>query len=47
MQEMIEFSSFIFQSLIDFVSTPPIFYIFGLTCFLFIIKALKIILKLR
>lgn len=43
MSDMIAFSNAILDSIVVFLSTPPIFYLFGLICFAAIIG---IVLKL-
>lgn len=45
MTEMVNFSIAMLNALVDFLSTPPIFYLFGLVCFCFICKALKILMS--
>lgn len=45
MDEMITFCSEILTLLCDFLLTPPIFYLFGLVCFCFICRALKILMS--
>jgi len=47
MQNMISFSTAILNALVDFLGSEPIFYIFGLTCFLFIVKAVKILISTK
>ena len=45
MTEMVDFSIAMLTAIADFLATPPIFYIFGLICFCFIVKAFKILTK--
>lgn len=45
MQSMISFSMAILDALVDFLGSEPIFYIVGLTCFLFVVKAVKILIS--
>ena len=44
MNEMISFSTAILGVICDFLATPPISYLFGLVCFVFVCKALKILM---
>lgn len=44
MADMVDFSTTMLSVLADFLSTPPIFYLFGLVCLLFVIQAVKILL---
>lgn len=45
MQLMLDFSLAILQGVCDFLSTPPVFYVFSLICFVLVCKAVKIIMK--
>lgn len=45
MSEMKEFSLWLLSALADFLAKPPVFYLFGLICFIFILKAVLIIIK--
>ena len=45
MQSMISFSTYMLDALVDFLGSEPIFYVFGLVCFLFIVKAVKILIS--
>ena len=45
MELMIEFSIAILGAICDFLATPPIFYLFGLICFVLVCKAVKIIMR--
>lgn len=45
MEVMIEFSIAILDAVCEFLITPPIFYLFGLICFVMICKAVKIIMR--
>lgn len=47
MQEMITFSIAVLDAVIDFLSTPPIFYLFCLVCFVPIIAIVKSLLKIK
>lgn len=47
MTEMQDFSLFILGALADFLAEPPVFYLFGLICFCFIVKAIKILISKR
>lgn len=44
MNEMIAFSTAMLGVICDFLMTSPIFYLFGLVCFVFLCKALKILM---
>lgn len=44
MDNMITFSGVILTQLADFLLQPPVFYIVGLVCFCFVVKAVKIII---
>ena len=45
MENMVEFSTTILNSVCEFLITPPVFYVFGLICFVLICKAVKIIMR--
>lgn len=45
MQVMLDFSTAILGAVCDFLMTPPIFYLFGLICFVLVCKAVKIIMR--
>lgn len=45
MDAMLEFSIAILQAVCEFLATPPIFYLFGLICFVLVCKAVKIIMR--
>lgn len=45
MQVMLDFSTAILGAVCDFLITPPIFYLFGLICFVLVCKAVKIIMR--
>lgn len=47
MQPMIDFSVAILDSIVTFIETPPIFYIFGLICFCFVAKFITILVGRR
>lgn len=42
---MITFSQVFLTLVADFLSSPPVFYLFGLICFCFICKAVKILIS--
>lgn len=42
---MIEFSTAMLSLVCDFLSTPPISYLFGLFCFCAVCKAVKILIS--
>ena len=42
---MIQFSSVILQDIATFVATPPIYQLFGLICFCFVAKAVRVLIK--
>lgn len=42
---MMEFSIGILQAVCEFLMTPPVFYVFGLICFILVCKAVKIIMR--
>jgi len=44
MQLMLDFSVAILEAVCDFLMTPPVFYVFGLICFVLVCKAVKIIM---
>ena len=44
MQIMLDFSVAILEAVCDFLMTPPVFYVFGLICFVLVCKAVKIIM---
>lgn len=44
MNEMVSFSVTMLDVVCKFLMTPPIFYLFGLVCFVFLCKALKILM---
>jgi len=45
MSEMVDFSTAILSLVCDFLSTPPISYLFGLFCFCLVCKAVKILMS--
>ena len=45
MDVMLDFSIAILQAVCEFLATPPIFYLFGLICFVLVCKAVKIIMR--
>lgn len=45
MTPMIDFSVAMLTALSDFLLSEPVFYLFGLVCFLFIVKAFKILVS--
>lgn len=44
MDKMITFSFVVLDQLVDFLMQPPVFYIVGLICFVFICKVFKVII---
>lgn len=42
---MVDFSTAILSAVCDFLITPPVFYVFGLICFVLVCKAVKIIMR--
>lgn len=44
MSDMVSFSVSMLTAVADFLATPPIFYLFGLICLCFVLKAVKIII---
>lgn len=47
MQNMVDFSTLMLDSVANFLGTPPIFYLFSLVCFLFIAKLIMILVGRR
>lgn len=47
MSDMVAFSNAMLTALATFLETPPVFYLFGLICFCFIVKAFKILIERR
>lgn len=47
MNEMIDFSMAMLDGLADFLGTEPIFYLFGLVCFCFVVKAFLMLFSIR
>lgn len=45
MNEMIEFCTAILMSVVQFLSTPPVFYLFGLICFAVIVGIVRSLLR--
>lgn len=45
MQEMVDFSTAILNAVCDFLETPPVFYVFGLICFVLVCKGVKILMS--
>lgn len=45
MQVMVDFSTAILNAVCTFLITPPVFYVFGLVCFVLVCKAVKIIMR--
>lgn len=43
--DMISFSIVMLEALADFLGTAPVFYLFALVCFCFIVKAFKILIS--
>lgn len=44
MTPMIDFSVAMLTALSDFLLSEPVFYLFGLICFCFVVKAFKILI---
>lgn len=44
MQSMIDFSVAVLTAVCDFLMTPPVFYLFGLVCFVLVCQAVKVIM---
>lgn len=42
---MFDFSIMVLDGICTFLLTPPIFYVFGLICFVLVCKAVKILMK--
>lgn len=45
MREMFDFSIAILNGVCDFLATPPVFYVFGLICFVLVCKGVKILMS--
>ncbi len=45
MSDMIEFCNAMLQSVVTFLATPPVFYLFGLICFAAIIGIVRSLLR--
>lgn len=45
MQAMLDFSVAVLGAVCDFLATPPVFYVFGLICFVLLCKAVRIIMR--
>lgn len=45
MQLMFDFSLAILNAVCDFLATPPVFYVFGLICFVLVCKGVKILIS--
>lgn len=45
LEMMMEFNLGMLNAVCDFLMTPPVFYIFGLICFVLVCKAVKIIMR--
>lgn len=45
MNDMIEFCNAMLMSVVQFLSTPPVFYLFGLICFAVIINVVRSLLR--
>ena len=45
MNLMLDFSVALLGAICDFLATPPVFYLFGLICFILVCKAVKIIMR--
>lgn len=42
---MFDFSMMMLNGVCDFLSTPPVFYVFGLICFVLVCKGVKILMS--
>lgn len=47
MNEMIEFSLAMMNGVADFLAAEPIFYLFGMVCFCFIVKIFMQLFSIR
>jgi len=47
MRDMIDFSLAMMEGLADFLGSEPIFYLFGLVCFCFIVKIFMMLFSIR
>lgn len=45
MKEMFDFSVAILEAVCDFLMAPPVFYVFGLICFVLVCKGVKILMS--
>jgi hypothetical protein len=45
MQPMIEFTRYMLEMLAEFLATEPIFYLYGLVIFLFIVKIFMTVIR--
>lgn len=45
MMEMMDFSVALLGAVCQFLLAPPVFYLFGLVCFCYVCKALKILMS--
>ena len=45
MQTMLDFNVGMLNAVCEFLMTPPVFYLFGLICFILVCKAVKIIMR--
>lgn len=47
MQEMISFNMAMLDAIVDFLMTPPVFYLFCLVCFVPVIVMVRSLLKIK
>ena len=45
MQDMMDFSIAMLDAVCDFLTTPPVFYVFGLILFVLVCKGIKILMS--
>lgn len=45
MEMMLEFNIGMLDAVCEFLMSPPIFYLFGLICFILVCKAVKMIMR--
>lgn len=47
MADMVEFSRLLMLDLAEFLQTPPVFYLFSLVCFTFVVKLFQMMMGRR
>jgi len=47
MTPLIEFSRHMLQLLADFLASEPIFYLYGMVIFLFVVKAVMTVIRIK